>query len=93
MPAADLARRTDLTLIAPEATKRAEAMEAVRDGATEIDMLLNIGWPLDGQSDAGADEIHAVRDAVGAAVILKVIIEAALLAHDSERAAGPWEES
>ena len=70
---------------ATTATKRAEAMEAVLDGATEIDMVMNIGWLLDGRSDAVAHEIRAVRDAVGAAVILKVIIEAALLTEDQKR--------
>ena len=58
MPAADLARRIDHTLLAPEATER--------------DMVMNIGWLLDRRSATVADEIRAVRDAVGAAVIRKV---------------------
>lgn len=51
-------------------------MEAVRIGVTEIDRVVNIGWVLDGRSDD-----------VGAAVVLKVSVEAALLAEDQRRRA------
>jgi deoxyribose-phosphate aldolase len=62
------------------AIKAAEAAQAVRDGAQEIDMVLNIG-ELKAGNDAAvlADlrEVAAVAHAGGA--ILKVILETALL--------------
>ncbi len=58
--------------------KAGEADLAVRDGAAEIDMVLNIGQLMAGNRDAVAADIRAVREAVPRAV-LKVIIESALL--------------
>ncbi len=58
--------------------KAAEAERAVRDGATEIDMVLNIGQLMAGNREAVAADIRAVRGAVPGAM-LKVIIESALL--------------
>jgi deoxyribose-phosphate aldolase len=56
--------------------KAAEATQAVRDGATEIDMVINIGKALGGQWDYVADEIRAINDTrIDRQTILKVIFE------------------
>jgi len=75
-------------------TKAYEAAELVRDGADEIDMVVNIGWIREGRDDDIVSEINAVRDAMDAAcrdleklagsVILKVIVETCLL-DESEK--------
>lgn len=65
--------------------KVVEAEEALSAGATELDMVMNIGWLKDGQFERVAEDIQALRKTAGKAVILKVIIETALLS-DSEKA-------
>ena len=60
------------------AAKVFEASDAVRQGAQEIDMVLNIGFLKDGNDAAVSEEIRAVKNAVGSRV-LKVIIETCLL--------------
>lgn len=60
------------------AVKAAEAAAAVAAGATEIDMVIDIGALIDGQVDAVESDIRAVRDAIPGA-LLKVIIESAAL--------------
>jgi deoxyribose-phosphate aldolase len=56
--------------------KVAETIQAVKDGATEIDMVINIGKALGGQWDYVSDEIKAINDAcVDHHAILKVIFE------------------
>ena len=63
--------------------KAAEAQQAYEHGADEIDMVLNLG-DVRGKNWAGVgDDIEAVRLAVPDSVILKVIIESAVLT-DSE---------
>jgi deoxyribose-phosphate aldolase len=53
-----------------------EAAEAVASGATEIDMVVNIGKVLGGDWDYVSDEIRAINDAVvRGGAILKVIFE------------------
>ncbi len=67
------------------ATKVFETMQALADGAREIDMVVNIGALKAGQDDAVRDDIRAVVDASHAAgAITKVIIEAALLTDDEK---------
>lgn len=64
------------------AAKAYEAADAVKNGADEIDMVINIGWVKDGRYEAVLDEINAVRaamDEVKPGLILKVIIETCLL--------------
>ncbi|WP_343600818.1 deoxyribose-phosphate aldolase [Mycobacterium sp.] len=58
--------------------KAREAALAVADGASEIDMVIDIGAALAGDVDAVRSDIAAVRAAVPAAV-LKVIVESAVL--------------
>ena len=60
------------------AAKCFEAEDAVRNGASEIDMVINIGWAKDGRWDDLLAEIRAVKAACGGH-ILKVIIECCLL--------------
>ena len=60
------------------AAKCFEAEDAVRNGASEIDMVINIGWARDGRWEDLLAEIKAVKAACGGR-ILKVIIECCLL--------------
>ncbi len=64
------------------AIKVAESAGCVDAGAQEIDMVANSGWLKDGRHADYAADILAVRKRIGDGVILKVIIEAALLAQD-----------
>ena len=63
------------------AAKAFEASQAVRDGADEIDMVVNPGLVLAGDWDGVEAEITAVRDATEGHV-LKVIIESAALTDE-----------
>ncbi|MGL5522192.1 MAG: deoxyribose-phosphate aldolase [Metamycoplasmataceae bacterium] len=55
-----------------------EAELAVKHGADEIDMVINIGRLKDGQYDYVLNEIKKIKQAIGSKV-LKVIVETALL--------------
>lgn len=53
-----------------------ESERAMDDGATELDMVVNIGWVLGGQWDQVADDIRGVVDAAHKrGAIVKVIFE------------------
>jgi deoxyribose-phosphate aldolase len=58
--------------------KATEAERSVRDGASEIDMVIDLGGLLDGRHASVRADIEAVRTAVGG-VTLKVILESAML--------------
>lgn len=60
------------------AAKCFEATDAVRNGADEIDMVINIGWLKDKKYDSILEEIRAVKAACNGK-LLKVIIETCLL--------------
>lgn len=60
------------------AVKAHEAAVAVASGATEIDMVIDVGAALSGDIDAVRSDVRAVRGAIGGAV-LKVIVESAAL--------------
>ncbi|WP_441959353.1 deoxyribose-phosphate aldolase [Mycolicibacterium houstonense] len=64
------------------AVKAAEAAEAVRNGADEIDMVIDIGAAKEGAFDRVEADIAAVRAAAPAPTVLKVIIESAALTDD-----------
>ena len=64
-------------------TKVFEAGEAIKYGADEIDMVINIGMYKDGEYDYILNEIVVVKNACGNK-ILKVIIEACLLSDDEK---------
>ena len=64
------------------ATKVAESIEAVKAGAVELDMVLNVGWLVAGRIDAVTADISAVVAAAKATnpkALVKVIFETALL--------------
>ncbi len=66
------------------ATKCFEASDAVKGGAEEIDMVINIGWVKDKKWDDLLNEIKEVKNACSGK-LLKVIIECCLLT-DEEKA-------
>jgi deoxyribose-phosphate aldolase len=69
-------------------TKVAEAVTAIRAGAREIDMVLNIGELKSGNHEAVAADIRCVvLAAKGGSAIVKVILETALLTDDEKVAA------
>jgi len=65
------------------AVKVYETEDAIKNGADEIDMVINIGWVKDGLYDKVEDEIKAVKAACGDK-ILKVIIETCLLTDEEK---------
>jgi deoxyribose-phosphate aldolase len=66
------------------ATKVFEARQALTDGATELDMVINIGALRSGQVDAVRQEIGAVVAAAHPRAIVKVILENAYLTDDEK---------
>ncbi len=65
------------------AAKVFEAQDAVKNGADEVDMVINLGYVKDGLFDKVQDEIQQVRAACGNH-ILKVIIETCLLTQEEK---------
>ena len=65
------------------AAKCFEAEDAVRAGAGEIDMVINVGWLKARRCAELRDEINAVKQACGGA-LLKVIIETCLLTQEDK---------
>src|ERR1035437_5016563 len=65
------------------AVKVFEAKEAIANGATEIDMVINIGNVRQGHYEDVRAELKAMR-AVCSGVILKVIVETCLLSEDEK---------
>ena len=65
------------------AIKAMEAAQAVKNGADEIDMVINIGWAKEGRYDDVLKEIDAVKDACNGK-LLKVIIETCLLTEEEK---------
>lgn len=64
------------------AVKSAEAAESVSLGADEVDMVIDIGEAKAGDFASVESDIAAVRAAVPAPTVLKVIIESAVLTDD-----------
>ena len=60
-----------------------ETEDAIRNGADEIDMVINIGWVKDKRWDDLLAEIRAVKAACGGK-LLKVIIETCLLTEEEK---------
>ena len=65
------------------AAKCFEAADAVKNGAGEIDMVINVGWVKDGLYDQVLEEIRAVKEACSGR-LLKVIIETCLLTDEEK---------
>jgi deoxyribose-phosphate aldolase len=69
----------------PPEIKAMEARRAIRDGAREIDMVINIGALKSGDHDLVRRDVAKVADACHeAGAIVKVIIEAALLTDEEK---------
>lgn len=67
--------------------KAFETRNAIENGATEIDMVINIGALKSGDTNAVQEDIKAVVKAAGDDAIVKVIIETSLLTDTEKRAA------
>lgn len=65
------------------ACKCFEAEDAVKNGADEIDMVINIGWLKDKKYDLVLNEIREIKKACNGK-ILKVIIETCLLTDEEK---------
>lgn len=64
-------------------SKAFEAKTAVENGASEVDMVINIGWAKDGLWEKITEEIAAVKAACNGK-LLKVIIETCLLTDEEK---------
>lgn len=64
-------------------TKEFETKDAIANGASEIDMVINIGWLKDKRYDLIEEEIRTLKAACGEK-ILKVIIETCLLTDEEK---------
>ncbi|MCD2136847.1 deoxyribose-phosphate aldolase [Salinicoccus halitifaciens] len=62
--------------------KAFETMNAIQNGADEVDMVINIGALKSGNHDLVYNDIKAVCDAAGTDALVKVIIESGLLDGD-----------
>lgn len=60
-----------------------ETEEALAHGASEIDMVINLGWVKEGRYDRVEEEIQALKKSCGAH-ILKVIVETCLLTTEEK---------
>lgn len=67
------------------ATKLFEAQEAVENGATELDVVINLGWLKSGETDRLHRELAEICEATGQTV--KAILEMALLTDDEKQLA------
>ena len=65
------------------ATKVFETADAIKNGADEIDMVINVGWLKDKKYDEILNEINAIKDACDGK-LLKVIIETCLLTDEEK---------
>ena len=65
------------------ASKVFMARDAVKNGAKEVDMVINIGWLKDKKYAEIEAEISAIKEAVGE-LVLKVIIETCLLTDEEK---------
>lgn len=65
-------------------TKVFETENALDNGATEVDMVINIGALKSGEDEAVLNDIKAVVNAAKGAALTKVIIETALLTEEEK---------
>ena len=65
------------------ASKVFEAKEAIKNGASEIDMVINVAKLKDGEFDYVENEIRLIKEAIGENV-LKVIIETCYLTDEEK---------
>lgn len=72
----------------PASTKVSEAIQALRDGAVELDMVINIGALVGGDLGAVRREVEAVVGVAHArGALVKVILECAYL-NDAQKTSG-----
>ncbi len=67
--------------------KAQETVQAARDGATEVDMVLNVGFLKSGRYKEVEEDIRAVVEAARSAagrILVKVILETALLTNEEK---------
>ena len=64
-------------------TKEFETKDAIENGASEIGMVINVGWLRDKKYDLVEEEIRTLKKACGER-ILKVIIETCLLTEEEK---------
>lgn len=92
-PAAELLNKSDVkvcTVIGfplganTPMTKEVEAREAIANGATEVDMVINIGALKSGDYDLVSRDIKAVVDAAAGQALTKVILETCLLNEEEK---------
>lgn len=65
-------------------TKAFETTNAIENGATEVDMVINIGALKDGAYDVVESDIRAVVEAAKGKALTKVIIETCLLTEEEK---------
>lgn len=65
-------------------TKAFEAMQAVNKGASEIDMVMNIGYLKSGKYEYVEEDIKILVDKISKMAIVKVIIETCLLSDEEK---------
>ncbi|KXG11330.1 Deoxyribose-phosphate aldolase 2 [Anoxybacillus sp. P3H1B] len=65
-------------------TKAFETKDAIANGATEIDMVMNIGALKDGADELVEGDIRAVVEAAKGKALVKVIIETCLLTEEEK---------
>lgn len=68
----------------PTAVKVYETTQALSDGASEVDMVLNVGALKSGHESAVRDDIAAVVEAAQGKALVKVILETALLTDEEK---------
>ncbi|MBW4421658.1 MAG: deoxyribose-phosphate aldolase [Myxacorys californica WJT36-NPBG1] len=68
------------------AVKLYEAQEAAENGATELDVVINLGWLKSGMTSEVHRELAEIRESTGQSI--KAILEMALLTDAEKRLAG-----
>ncbi|MGF7032735.1 deoxyribose-phosphate aldolase [Paenibacillus mucilaginosus] len=66
------------------AVKAFEAADAIANGATEVDMVINIGALKDGNNELVERDIRGVVEAAKGKALVKVIIETSLLTDEEK---------
>ena len=64
--------------------KMAETIEAIDNGAKEIDMVINLGWVKEGKFDRVLNEINMVKQSCQGKT-LKVIVETCYLSEEEKK--------
>ena len=64
--------------------KAFETKAAIEDGATEVDMVINVGALKDKKYDYVRNDIKTLKEVCGKDVVLKVIIETCLLTDEEK---------